>query len=418
MDERKLKDALRTCLMEADFPAERQRAVLQAVRKDESVMKRKLSVALVFAIVITLVVGGAAIAVGFGVFGQAGKDAANGQSAARLARLETEALSVNDTQTVEGQTAPEATAAPQTLYDAILANLYERSFQLTLNQSYCDGNKLYYSYNLSTNAPLAWYEGGAVPTGFDHWDMQESGKYIDHYTQYDEEVQRRYDAFFAEHPIGYIGRESMSLGDGADLNGQPLTILDGGETMVDDCTIQGFQEVELPEGFAPDDPIEIELSVLYGASIYYQDEDTISWAHIATPQNRGILRLPFTVQLNGQAEAYTGEAVTSAYSAKATIFVSDVDISGEVVFDAPKWAEAFEADLLMKLPLISDYALVADGVEYVNLDGAYGVNADGQFFVRVRYDLPENAKEMTLRPKYSGHSSAGNTEHEEIVLAK
>ena len=34
---------------------------------------------------------------------------------------------------------------------------------------------------------------------------------------------------------------------------------------------------------------------------------------------------------------------TSAYSATAMVIVSDVDISGEVVFDAPEWVAAFES---------------------------------------------------------------------------
>ena len=56
-----------------------------------------------------------------------------------------------------------------------------------------------------------------------------------------------------------------------------------------------------------------------------QDENNVYFsAYIMTPENRGIFRLPFKVNLNGQTEAYTGSVTTSAYSAQATIRVSDV----------------------------------------------------------------------------------------------
>lgn len=46
----------------------------------------------------------------------------------------------------------------------------------------------------------------------------------------------------------------------------------------------------MPEGFTPDGDIEIELSILYGVSVYYQNENNVYWAHVATPENRGIFR--------------------------------------------------------------------------------------------------------------------------------
>lgn len=196
---------------------------------------------LVTAIVLALILGGAAIAAGLGVFGQYGNEAMNGQSAARLERLENVSAAGNDTQAAQAPDTPDALRQPQTVREEILASLYGRRFNLTMNQSYCDGRKLYYAYTLTTNAPLAWYEGEGVPTGFDGWDMQEEGKYVEHYIQSDEEVQRRYTAFFAGHPVGYIGRESMCVGDGATMDGRTLTILDSGETVIDNHTIQGYQ---------------------------------------------------------------------------------------------------------------------------------------------------------------------------------
>ena len=102
--------------------------------------------------------------------------------------------------------------------------------------------------------------------------------------------------------------------------------------------------------------------------------------------------------------------------------MSDVDLSGEVVFDAPEWAMAFEADSdgkhLMNMPYIHNYTLIADGVELPNLDGGFGVNRDGQFFIQIRYDLPESLNSLTLVPTGTGlsESATAERENEEIIL--
>ena len=431
VDEKKLGNALKACLSDSEFPLERRQAVLRAIRKEEKVVKKKISAALVFAIVLTLVVGGAALAANLGVFGQSVNDQQNEQSVGRLEKLENASATYNDTQAAQ---APEQTAteAPKTVYDELMASLYNRRFNLTLNQAYFDGYKLYYSYTLTSDCKTGFITGEGMPTGFDDtWQSTEAGKYATGRIYIsDDAIQREIVTYFSGHPVGYIAYESMGVGDGADMGGKPLTILDSGSEMVNEYTIQGYQEVEMPDGFEPTDEIEIEMSILYGMSVYCQDENNVYSSELMTPENRGIFRLPFKVKLNGQTEAYTGSVTTSAYSAQATIRVSDVDISGEVAFDAPEWAAAFKASVdgkqEMGMPYINDYKLVADGVELQNHDGAYGVNADGQFFVKVRYDLPESMNSMVLMPTGSGidykaQIAAGETpkhENEDIVLLK
>ena len=107
--------------------------------------------------------------------------------------------------------------------------------------------------------------------------------------------------YFSGHPVGYIAYESMGVGDGADMGGKPLTILDSGEERVNAYTIQGFQEVEMPDGFEPTDEIDIELTVMYGMSVWAQDEKNVYHEYVMTPENRGFFRLPFKVKLNGQS---------------------------------------------------------------------------------------------------------------------
>ena len=325
-----------------------------------------------------------------------------------------------------------ATEAPKTIRDELMASLYNRRFNLTLNQAYYDGYKLYYSYTLTSDCKTGFITGEGMPTGFDDtWQSVEAGKYATGRTYIsDDAIQREIVTYFSGHPVGYIAYESMNVGDGADMGGKPLTILDSGEERVNAYTIQGFQEVEMPDGFEPTDEIDIELTVMYGMSVWAQDEKNVYHEYMMTPENRGFFRLPFKVKMNGQTETYTGSVTTSAYSAQATVRVSDVDISGEVVFDAPEWAEAFEASAdgkhEMEMPYINSYTLVADGVELQNRDGAFGVNKDGKFFVWIRYDLPESMNSLVLVPNGSGIDykakiAAGETpthENEDIVLLK
>lgn len=427
MDERKLREALKACLSGCEFPEERQQAVLRAIRKEEEPVKRKISMTLVFAIIMTLAIGGTAFAASLGVFGQSANDEMNEQSASRLERLETAAQTYNETQAIQIPDAA-ATGEPQTVYDEMLANLYGRRFNLTLNQAYFDGHKLYYAYTLTTDRPLATYSGEGAPTGFDSWEIEEEGKYVGNFSNYYEEIDRGNISFFAAHPVGYIARETMNIGDGASLNGKPLKILDSGSIRADDHTIQGFQEVELPEGFTPTDSIEVALHVMFGTSVYYQDETKIHLTHVSLPDRQDVVVVPFTVTLNGQTETYTGSVKTADYSAEATVRVSDVDISGEVVFDAPEWAAAFEAETeaqlagktkAMNTANIIDYVLIADGVELENRDGGFGVNKEGKYFIGIRYDLPESAHSLMLVPTSSGlKDPKGAYENENIILIR
>ena len=404
--------------------SERQQAQMfnRIVRGEQPIMKKKISAALVFAIVM-IAMGSMALAAGLGLFGHFRQTQEN-NNGARLEKLETLADTYETTKAAAMPT-PAVPVTGDTMYDKLLSEQYSHTFELTLDQAYCDGHKLYYSYTLTSDCKTGFITGDGMPTGFEKWDDTQEGKFVGHYSLYDDNMNQEVVTYFSAHPKGYIAFESMGVGDGAAMNGKPLMILDSGSEMVNEYTIQGYQEVEMPDGFEPTDEIEIEMSILYGMSVYCQDENNVYFSHLMTPENRGIFRLPFKVNLNGQTEAYAGSVTTSAYSAQATIRVSDVDISGEVVFDAPEWAAAFEASAdgkhEMEMPYINDYKLVADGVELQNHDGAYGVNADGQFFVKVRYDLPESMNSMVLVPTATGidHSDkTAETENEEIVLMK
>lgn len=93
---------------------------------------------------------------------------------AELIRLE-EIATVYD---LQASPAIEATAVPssqpQTDYETLLSALEAQDIHctLTLNQAYCDGERLYFSYTLETGDML-WYCGEEMPTG-----MGDRGEFI------------------------------------------------------------------------------------------------------------------------------------------------------------------------------------------------------------------------------------------------
>ena len=382
-------------------------------------MKKKISAALVFAIVLTLVVGGAALAANLGVFGQSVNDQQNEQSVGRLEKLENASATYNDTQAAQ---APEQTAteAPKTVYDELMASLYNRRFNLTLNQAYFDGYKLYYSYTLKRNAPMAATYGEGEPTGDFNYTWVEEGKTPNDCMTLEGEEK----AWFEDHKVAYELFNGFGLGDGASTpDGHDLMILDSADEQVDACTKRGFQEVEIPEDVTVGDTLDFVLSINEYGGVYYQTEKDFKTASVHIPEGRGFIRVPFTVKVDKKAEIRAGSVTTDAYSAQATLFVSDVDVSGQVYFDNAEFVQAYkEYDQKMmngeeaQMPrVITGYELVADDQVVEPIDGGWGVdNKTGQYHVELRYDLPESAEFLSLRPIYS--DGEAGTEDEEIWL--
>ena len=83
MDEMKIRSAVQQSLGNACFPDARKQAVLETIR-GEKPMKKKLSLALVCALMLALALGGAALAAALGVFGRLSASPYDAQKLARL----------------------------------------------------------------------------------------------------------------------------------------------------------------------------------------------------------------------------------------------------------------------------------------------------------------------------------------------
>lgn len=388
------------------------------IQGEKPIMKRKVSAALVFAIVLILAMGSMALAAGLGLFGHFSTEPDN-NNGNRLNRLEDNASTYEMTKQVSAPT-PQAEIVDDTLYDKLLQEAYGHTFTLTLDQAYCDGHKLYYSYTLTRNEPQSRTFGEGEPTGnFDWYWVEEGKKAADCMYLEGEEAD-----WFNQHEIAYMVNRWFGLGDGARmLDGTDLMIYDSADESIDDYTVRGFQEVEIPEEVELGDTIDFTLTVHDYTSICYQSERGFERSSVQTPENRGFTEVPFTVKVNTDAELHAGSITTDDYSAQATLFISDVDVYGQVSYDAPEWVKALEEydrkimnDEQAEMPqVITEYKLIADGKEMKPIDGGFGIDRQtGKYIVHLRYDVPESHEMLSLIP-LRGADEAENPD-EEIVL--
>lgn len=317
MSEDKLRDAIviamEDCFMQVDARPSQKTRILRRV-EGETTMKRKHTYTLALAMVLVLALCGGVVAAELGIFGHFGLTSEF--SGERLSHLDAAASAVGET-----VTSPEG-------------------FALTLEQAYCDGERLYFAYSL---------------TG-----------------------------------------EGVVLGDGAELqDGTVLTIWDRGDETDAQGVTRGYQEVELPEAAKPGEALDIVLTVIVPDGETYRFVD-----------------VPFTVEL-AQRQTLTGSAAFSEYTASATLYITDVEIYGEVDVTGPEtWPDLFMNRTDAEIDYVVDYQLIADGTVLTNKDYTYG-EAEGGYGVPVRYDLPESCEHLVLRPvRYW----SGECADEEIVL--
>lgn len=412
MNEDRIRESLRACLSDSRFPEEKQWEVLERIHGEKTVMKRKISYAVVLAAALLLAMSALAIAAGFGVFGLL-KDNINAEiNGTRLQRLDEAADSIGAGEAISiYAAAPDADA---TDYDRILAAQNGRTFGLTIHQAYCDGRKLYYSYTLTTNRKELTCSEGA-PTGFGAWEWEEPGKTFKDVWSFDDlETWQQIADWLDGGAQRYAALDSVGVGDGASIDdgsekGVLTMIYDSAEEWIDNTTLQGFQEVELPEEYAIGDTIKLLMPVMFGTTVYYQDETGVYRTGVRQTANRGVLRIPFSVAVGGNATEMTGAISTQEYTAQAALTFTDVTAYGEVVFDAPEWAAAYQADNDYWMngskgeppvmpDMITSYQLIAGDEVLANIGGGFGASESGKYYVYVEFDLPQSTDSLILQP--------------------
>lgn len=386
--------------------------------KGEPKVKRKISVALVCAVVMMVVLCSAALATGLKLFDHFSEIKMDDQpwDAERLLKLNDNAVTIGKTFHL---TLPVFDAKGDTDRDKLAASLGGREFDLTVDDVYCDGRKLYYTYTLAYGENQV-FTGEGKPTGIDKWDMEWTGEEWENIASFGHsEFWDEEDAWFkAQTGPSWFASQSIALGDGLDLaDGTELRIWDSWlEQDVDEHIWKSYYEVALPEGYEAGESVDIVMTVMYGMTLNYVDDTGVYWARIAPEENRGFLRVPLTVPVTGSAAQLAGESKQSEYSAEAEIFVSDVDVSGVAIVHGPAdWKKAYDYDSEEEGGnYIRDFLLVADGETMEDFWGPHlGIGGDGEYKIELRYNLPESTESLALRPVYRDGTIP---EDEDIVL--
>ena len=391
-------------------------------RKDQQHRRRYSTRTLLIALMITLLLAGVAIAATLGLFGYFTNDPMIEMSHQRLEYLDEVAVNVGQTQQVIAPAFDLSQIDLTTDYGKILSQQFARSFELTVDQVYCDGNKLYYSYRISEpQRTFELYEG--VPTGFDSWDWEEPGKKVaDTFWMpgATEEETARAQEWFETHERAFAIETLFGIGDGAALDdgserGRSLNIFDSSMEEPDPYHEIGFQQVDLPEDYVPGDTISFILHVSYYTSVVCQDENGMYRTTISNPENRGFMPVHFTAKVTGKPEEFETTATFDDYTVHVKLAISDVDISGMAYFDAPQeWIDAFDANDSDAADSVCNYELIADGQRMRNVSGGWGYSLwSNQWEVDFRYDLPMSTNSLTLIPD---RQISGWREDESIVI--
>jgi hypothetical protein len=389
--------------------------VLQKVRGGIKV-KKKISVAVIFAMVLMLALLGVAIAASLGVFGQFAGNETNGH---KLQNLESVSTTYGKTQTTEPLLAAGVqTSKAEDVYTQVLEHQKERTFDFTLEQAHFDGKTIAISYTFQKHGDWDIVFGEGMPTGDISWDYEKKGeKYVDTHSSTIEAVNQAVKQLDGTR-AAYIMIDYAGPGDGFYLeDGTPLDNLDSGMNVLADGSMKGYGEYgNIPEKYRSAQNVQTSLNVSYGTEIIYQDTLGYKVAFVRNPENRGLAKFYFSILRDGKTLLKTGEAAFEGYSAKAELTVSQVDIQAALTMKCPEdwtlvWTQMGE--FKAKDDYVYDYALYADGKICKETDCSVKVIAPDQLELSLRYNLPASFQELTLRPVYM---RGGEKAEEDIVI--
>lgn len=385
-ENRKIKEAMTSCLSGVDALPSRRGEILRAA-KGEMNVKRKMNLGLVVALILVLLSTTVAVAAELGLFGLLSQQE---NADVRLPALDTAA-------TPMGQvfTTPEGVT-------------------VTINQAYYDGNRVFVSYAVA--GPTKFAELGEGAPDIVNYDWEKPG------VIYSNEI---FDSSGAGQQLAswldgsaerwgkistvYIS-DNMEMADGTDMN-----IIGGGDEDVyqADGSYINWKECEVPADKASDE-ITVCLSVFTNERTYYQTADSLCYSYGGITQRS---QFPITIR-KAAVQEMTGTGKGTDWTAEATLTLSAVDLKGEIIVEGPAgWTDIWTKwENPGQLDYINDWKLYVGGVQAdgYNLDGSVWTLADGKVAFGVCYKLDSTGAEIKLAPVYR---YAGEKLDEAIVLS-
>lgn len=268
--------------------------VLNQVRGEVKV-KKKFSVGIIFAMLLTLLMAGAAVAAGLGLFGQIGERM---DSDARLPGLER----VSD-----------AVGAAFTTEDGVT---------VTIDQAYYDGTRVFISYT-KTGPFEALEMGEGRPENLGECDWELPGEKFGDTFGIDSPVHQTIAAHLNVGEPRWVTRTYVNIHDGLRSGDTELEIIGGDSYLTEDGTMVGWKECVVPEEIAADE-MTVSIGTFTTRTTYVQDETGLYLYYADRP---AAVWHEFKVKKDASAGAeLTGEASGQDWSAKATLTASAIDV--------------------------------------------------------------------------------------------
>lgn len=379
-----VRAAIDDCLSGASALPSVRADVLNQVRGEVKV-KKKFSVSIVFAMLLTLLMAGAAVAAGLGIFGQLGE---REDADARLPGLEavSEKVALSFT-TQEGVT-------------------------VTIDQAYYDGTRVFISYT-KTGPFDVLSMGEGKPENLGECDWELPGEIYGEY-------------FFSESPNHQVMVKHLdgsaprwakntyvNVHDGLQAGETYLDIIGGSTYLTEDGTLVGWKECVVPEEIAADELV-VSIGTFTSETTYYQDETGL---YVYVADRDPAVWHEFAVKKDTTAGAkLTGTASGEGWTAEATLTASAIDAKGEIVVKCPQsWVEVERTwENPGSIDRIREWVLCEDGVvsEDWIVEGT-NPNVDGQLTYMICFRLDDVTQELKLVPVYG---ESGMHMDEAIVL--
>ena len=383
IDHQAVRTAIDDCLSGADALPSVRADVLNQLRGEVKV-KKKLSMGLIFALLLTLLMTGAAVAASLGLFGQIGE---RQSSDARLPGLE----AVSETVGLSIQT--------------------EEGVTIAIDQAYYDGSRVFISYALE--GPFDQLELGEGKPDVAAWDWELPGEIYGQSFGSESASHQLMVAHLDGSAPRWATSHSVNVHDGLQIGETYLDIIGGETYLTEDGRLIGWKECTVPEELAADE-VTFLLGTFATHNTWYQDETGCYLSHGA---RTGETWHPFTVKRDKTpARTLTGTAAGADWSAAASLQMSAIDIKGELILSCPQdWVEIERTwENPEGLNYIGEWRIYMDGV----LDQDGGVEwvssgVDGQLTFGLCCKLDDTVQTIQLVPYYS---KTGESMAEAITL--
>jgi len=382
-ENRRIKEALDSCLSGVDALPSMRADILRAAKGEQKV-KRRMNMGLILALILVLMTTTVAVAAELGMFGQIGQKE---HADSRLPGLENVSTALDKAFDVGG------------------------GVTVTVHQAYYDGSRVFISYSVA--GPHDVLETGTGKPDLVNYDQKYDGVIFA-------------DMWYVEGPNGQAlmswldGSEprwakttSVNVHDGLQIGDEYLDIIGGEYYWLEDGTLMSWKECVVPEALAADE-VTFSIGVFTTGSAYYQTEEALYTFGV----DRGETTWhDFTVKKAASGVTMTGTAQTADWTATADLVASAIDVKGEIIVKGPKgWTDIWTNwENPGKLDYINDWVLYIGGVkaEGHNLDGGVNAQKDGTVCFTLCYKLDALTADMKLVPKYR---YAGEKPDEAIVL--